>query len=414
MSVVGGAVFLGMSWTWLIGMVLPVYLTRDFGWAGWLVFAVPNVLGAMAVGFVFRSRAQSEGFEARHAGAMRWFSIYTVVFHAAVLGRLLGALAGMIPLPERFEGAVAGLMLLVFASLALKIAGRGGGGEGGAVRAAVGALVVSVVMFVLVVVFGGGFGGAIRWAGARGTHGLGDLSLAAPAIVLGFLACPHLDLTIHRVRRRVREDRGRAAFALGFGVFFLGMILFTLGYAGGFMGGAVGWLAFVFLCVHFGVQSAFTCGVHLREIGERAGRGGWGGRLGRWWVGVLALGVACSALPGVDAVLAAQGVWSPGGSSWSRVVYEVLISAYALVFPAYLWTRVVVGEWMGLLSARWSAWVWWVSAVVASPGFAVGYVGQVYVWLAVGVGVLLVLPVLVGVAGKRKKGSGIRDQAAEG
>ena len=43
------ALFLGVSWTWVIGMFLPVLLVRDYGMLGWIVFAVPNVVGAAAM-----------------------------------------------------------------------------------------------------------------------------------------------------------------------------------------------------------------------------------------------------------------------------------------------------------------------------------------------------------------------------
>ncbi|HTL30770.1 MAG TPA: hypothetical protein VL282_16180, partial [Tepidisphaeraceae bacterium] len=36
---IGWAIYLGMSWTWCIGMFLPVLLVRDYGFWGWLVFA---------------------------------------------------------------------------------------------------------------------------------------------------------------------------------------------------------------------------------------------------------------------------------------------------------------------------------------------------------------------------------------
>ncbi|MDB5302268.1 MAG: hypothetical protein JWO87_3931, partial [Phycisphaerales bacterium] len=44
----GWGAFLACSWTWCIGMFLPVLLVRDFGEMGWLVFAAPNVVGAAA------------------------------------------------------------------------------------------------------------------------------------------------------------------------------------------------------------------------------------------------------------------------------------------------------------------------------------------------------------------------------
>src|SRR6476661_4754696 len=56
----GWAAYLGMSWTWCIGMFLPVLLVRDYGFWGWLVFAVPNVVGAAAMGWVMNSRHRSQ------------------------------------------------------------------------------------------------------------------------------------------------------------------------------------------------------------------------------------------------------------------------------------------------------------------------------------------------------------------
>ncbi|MBV8780683.1 MAG: hypothetical protein JO353_04735, partial [Phycisphaerae bacterium] len=47
----GWAIFLGVSWTWCIGMYLPVLLVRDYGFWGWVVFAIPNVVGAAAMGW---------------------------------------------------------------------------------------------------------------------------------------------------------------------------------------------------------------------------------------------------------------------------------------------------------------------------------------------------------------------------
>ena len=42
---IGWAAFLASSWTWCIGMFLPVLMIRDYGGWGWAVFALPNILG---------------------------------------------------------------------------------------------------------------------------------------------------------------------------------------------------------------------------------------------------------------------------------------------------------------------------------------------------------------------------------
>src|ERR1044071_797833 len=74
------SVFLACSWTWCIGMFLPVLLVRDYGVWGWIVFAIPNVLGAAAVGWVIRSPEQSRRIVAAHRMPMLAFSLVTSAF----------------------------------------------------------------------------------------------------------------------------------------------------------------------------------------------------------------------------------------------------------------------------------------------------------------------------------------------
>src|SRR5690242_19014571 len=73
------AIYLAMSWTWCIGMFLPVLLVRDYGGWGWILFAIPNVLGAAAVGWLYRSMDRDR-VTAAHAPAMTAFSIVTAGF----------------------------------------------------------------------------------------------------------------------------------------------------------------------------------------------------------------------------------------------------------------------------------------------------------------------------------------------
>src|SRR5215208_5970899 len=75
------AFFLACSWTWCIGMFLPVLLVRNWGIWGWAVFAVPNVIGAAAMGFVLRSRQSSEDILINHKTPIAIFSLITIAFH---------------------------------------------------------------------------------------------------------------------------------------------------------------------------------------------------------------------------------------------------------------------------------------------------------------------------------------------
>src|SRR4051794_2579723 len=76
------AAFLASSWTWCIGMFLPVLLVRDFGILGYLAFFVPNVLGAATMGWVVRGPDMAGRMVRAHAPAMRAFSLVTIAFQA--------------------------------------------------------------------------------------------------------------------------------------------------------------------------------------------------------------------------------------------------------------------------------------------------------------------------------------------
>src|SRR5262249_26957894 len=78
----------------------------------------------------------------------------------------------------------------------------------------------------------------------------------APVSCFGFLACPYLDLTFLRARGALRREAARAAFSLGFGAFFLVMILFTAAYSGEFFGRSIAAErgALIFVLVHVLLQ----------------------------------------------------------------------------------------------------------------------------------------------------------------
>ena len=60
-------------------MFLPIILVREFGWPGFLVFAVPNVLGCAAFGYVLGNASSRADLLSRHQPA-------TVLFYSTVIG----------------------------------------------------------------------------------------------------------------------------------------------------------------------------------------------------------------------------------------------------------------------------------------------------------------------------------------
>src|SRR5580658_7234340 len=90
LRVLGWAVFLGASWTWCIGMYLPALLVRDFGIWAFVIFAVPNVVGAAAMAWVLPNAEASRELVREHKTACMGFSLATVAFNSFFLGWITG------------------------------------------------------------------------------------------------------------------------------------------------------------------------------------------------------------------------------------------------------------------------------------------------------------------------------------
>lgn len=349
------AVYLGVSWTWVIGMFLPVLLLRDHGWIGFAVFLLPNVLGAAAMGFVLDPRG-SEGLVRRHRPAMAAFSLVTILLHGLLLGWLLSMASWR-------------LGLIAIASFAMAFAGVDRArsvAAGGVVLAA------SVVL-----------AGVYGWArGAvdipSGTMGAGGALWLAPVACFGFALCPYIDLTFHRALASCPDRAAaRRAFAAGFGAVFLGLMVFTLLYANTFVfhlaGRAEGTAAPIAagviesaLFAYVFAQAGITCAMHRAELGVVGVRSG--PVLGTLGAGLIAGYAADAALR--SAVPSAWGM-APG-----EVAYRVVLGAYALVFPAYVWLGMIPdgsGR-SGLLgpSDRRARLVWCAAVGMAVPLFFAG------------------------------------------
>lgn len=369
-SSVPAAFFLACSWTWVVGMWLPVILVRHFGWPGWVAFAVPNVVGAMSVGLVYRTREQSEAFVARRLRAMRGFSKVTLALHAFVLmWAFMNALdwAGVHPL----------VVLLGVASL-WAIAGllaRSSFQTACMAAAAVWAL--SVVLI--------GFAWATNPSSTApqttGDARAIDLLFIAPVLVFGFALCPYLDLTIHRARQETPGTPGSLAFVLSFGGLFLAMIAGTLLYAQGWLDDRA---LSVYVVAHFAAQSWFTVAMHLRSLKDTAPAGSR-----RVTLTPLLVGVALGLAPWSD--FAASLVES---TPFARLlsfdaVYRSFMAFYGLLFPALLWT------WSASKRDDRRATLAALFCVgLAAPMFWMGFLEGRWFWLAPGVLIALLSPLL--------------------
>jgi hypothetical protein len=226
-------------------MFLPILLIDRFGWWGFIAFAVPNVLGCAAFGYVIRTRRRSDRLVRENRAAMRAFSVVTIAYHVFFIAMIcwlflpleeerfwlvaiiappamLSVGVVLSNLPDRYwpplAVAVYGFSLAVFASIGLEPLAE------------------------------------VPWIGRIEAINLWWL---APTLIFGFLLCPYLDLTFHRA---IRRSPSRHAFAV-FGVSFLVMIVLTCAYWDILVVG-MGWM----VASHIVAQTCFTVAAHVREL----------------------------------------------------------------------------------------------------------------------------------------------------
>ena len=386
--------YLAVSWTWCIGMFLPILLVRDYGVGGFLAFALPNVVGAAAMGWTLRSRTISVRLAQRHARAMGAFSAVTIAFHLFFVLWLLSMLRDLralpgVSLPNWGVLAVGGAGLA--AVFGVRRAARSG--DRAVTLAALAVWLVSVG--VLVALTGGSQPTPGVGALLEETSRTPDLLWMAPVFLFGFALCPYLDLTFHHARLQTSDGGARAAFTLGFGVFFSSMIVLTLVYSGLFayaVGGGSGapalapW-ALVAILGHILVQLVFTVIVHQDRIRATTNASGSLATLGLGGL-AIALGLLSDRIPGV------------GDLSGGEVVYRCFMAFYGLVFPSYVWIAMIptrdghsgLGGARGRRKARTLAF----ATSVVAPMFWMGFIAGHEIWLAPGLVIVLLSRLALG------------------
>lgn len=294
-SILGGFA-LATSWTWCIGMFAPVLIGSLFGWPGILAFAVPNVIGCAAFGYL-RSAERSRSESRDHALAMALFSGATVAYQVFFAGWLWG-----VPLAEGLavaegEGRSMAAGAIFAAAVGLAALPRHFLWTVAAV-----AYPLSLLTFLL-----------LPWSGFHGIQStgewsLGQLALVVPTITFGFLLSPNLDLTFHRARQEVEAGAPPRNF-LVFGIAFASMLVLTCAYAS-----VTGGLNSPAVRAHMAIQLALTAGLHLSEL--RAVAIAPSAR--------ISIGLGAGLLGLATAVVAPE-----------RDTYMRFLGLYGLLFPAY-------------------------------------------------------------------------------
>jgi hypothetical protein len=346
-------------------MFLPVLFVRDMGVAGWIVFAVPNVIGAAAMGWILSRPGQSEKLVREHGGACQFFSVVTIAFHVFFVLWFVPRLVGL-PAASLVFPLVAIYLLITAVRSKVDL------------PAAAVVWLFSLAMLALFLFHSRSID--IPPAG----HSQLDAAWLAPVCVFGFLLCPYLDLTFHRARQATSVIQARVAFSIGFGVCFLVMILFTLLYAATLipllmpnwhdhLRPALG----LFIAAHMILQAAFTISLHTRSlIIAESNRKAIVALIGFAQIAIF-VALAVNLIPryhGLDA---------------GEVVYLLFMGFYAVVFPAYVWNCMIVGRdgRSGASAAKVRAML--LGTVVAVPMLWMGFVEHRMAWLLPGMAAVL-------------------------
>ena len=390
-SIISWGAFLACSWTWCIGMWLPVILLRDFGIWSFAAFAIPNVFGAAAMGVVLQRRGLSEWITTEHAFAARFFSKVTIAFQFFFLLWL----SGMGSVTNATWPMVAVLCLCVAAAFIFR----------GLFNWLRQASVVVWIVSLLVLLW---FFASERPSVSRLPQPVlnsNELLWLTPVLVLGFLLCPYLDLTFHRARQTLHGAAGSVAFVLGFSVLFLAMIVGTLGYGVVLLSTHTEPLPMhlpTLIAVHIAIQLAFTMTVH--GLGSRAGNEVQSQNLdakssapgGSWlWQSVPApLILLVVAL----ILLKVTASFEYAGLSAAEIIYRGFMSFYGLIFPAYVWLCMLP---LGTTRTPRRVWTFAAAVVLASPFYWMGFIERETIWLVPGVAIVLFAKLIAGGAPRR-------------
>lgn len=330
-------------------MFLPVVLFGRYGWAGVLAFAIPNVLGCAAFGYVL-SRDRATNIREAHQPMLRCFSLITIAYHVYFLGFVCWLLLPLDPVAGRTDALWLAVVLppaaLSIAALLSNLPTRVWPWFAAAVYA------LSLAVFAIIGV------DLIAAAPSAGDRPPSELLWLIPTITFGFLLCPYLDLTFHRA---LRESPSRHAFAV-FGITFVVMLALTCAYRD-VLTTKVSWLVFA----HLAAQSTFTMAAHVREL--RASPVSEAVPVGSAALVLLTL----LALPIVFVTSYAASPVDAGVELYLR-----FLAFYGLIFPAYVLFAAARGGSIGW--SRQGAVFFVLGMVIALPFYEAGFIHH-WTWL---------------------------------
>lgn len=292
-------------------MFLPVILQKDFGNGAWLFFIIANVMGATAFAFFITSRDKSRHFVEQHKAACVLFSVITIAFQLFFVGWVISFLSNN-------DVVWVLLMLAAIARIVIKRTGYS--------VAAIVLWFLSVVIFIYSLVAQPNVKAAAMLADQLTAINPQAL-YALPLLALGFLLCPYLDLTFHKVVQAAdpkAKQGNRLSFLIGFPVLFATLMIFSLLYADTAKQLLLNprdmfiqhTMLIKNLLLYFILQACFTSMVHWHEVKNHITH-------------KQSVGVGC-----LVTVAVALGFFA--SVEINEITYRLFMSFYGIIAPAYL------------------------------------------------------------------------------
>ncbi|MDP7009345.1 MAG: hypothetical protein QGI78_07225 [Phycisphaerales bacterium] len=285
-------------------MFLPVILFDRYGWAGFFMFSIPNVLGCTAFGYVLRSPERSKAIVKKYRGALASFAAITIAFHAFFLAGIANFFIS--DFPQWWNIGLPTIVILLGVALSF-LPNR------------YWPLLATIIWCTSVGI------GVAFWPGSihlesSPTHPWQDIVWLLPITTFGFFLCPYLDPTFHRA---LQSSPSKHSFGV-FGITFALMILLTCMYKDALVVGLS-----TIIVIHILLQAVFTISAHMRE--------GWRCESKTRRV-VFSLGTVLACVIAVIAALR-----TPENVQGMTNDYLRFFVFYGLIFPsfvaAFLWTK---------------------------------------------------------------------------
>lgn len=316
-------------------MLLPVLLIHRYGWLGFVIFSIPNVIGCAAFGYVVRTPERSKSLVSKYKTAMSLFAIVTIAFHVFFVAMLTETPTHIwIPIAVLFAGGcLAFLPIKWWPILAVPL------------------WVFSVYVGITLLPIEPITKGESQWQ---------EAIWLLPITTFGFFLSPYLDPTFHRA---IQCSPSKHSFGV-FGVTFAVMIGVTCLYQNSILESAT-----LLIALHLLLQTIFTVGAHIKEGLHIESPN-------KKWIFIV-LGVIASVIA-IGIAFRSQEVTD--GSLNDYVRFFVF---YGLIFPALVATFMLTGR--TFTPVRVVLFIF--AALFSLPLLEVGYLGG-QAWLTV-------LPVVV-------------------